>query len=106
MNIDDWMPAIITLLGGTAFWGFITAKSKQNHELKLKESDSSGEFKESLQERVNMLSAENKDLHTKVDELQAMLMEVSIELAASKEKIKHLEADVAEYELRLKANLT
>ena len=105
MNIEDWMPAILALIGGGAFWGFLTSKSKQSHELKLKDKDSSGEFKDSLQERVKMLSAENKDLHTKVDELQAMLMQVSIELAASKEKIKHLESDVAEYELRLKAGL-
>ena len=106
MNIDDWQPAIITLLGCTGAWGVVKLRVQHRHEIKLKERDSSGEFKESLQERAKVLSAENKELHTKVDELQAMLMQVSIELAASKEKIKHLEADVAEYEMRLKANLT
>lgn len=105
MNINDWMPAIIAVLGGTAFWGFLTVKAKQGHELKLKESDSSGEFKDSLKERVRMLSQENKDLHTKLDQLNKEFTNLSVELAQSNERIKHLEADIAKYELEKKIKL-
>ena len=86
MNFDDLTPVIIALIGGTGLWGWITVKSKQNHELKLQEKDTSGEFKENLMERIKVVSSENKSLHEKVQELQEKLMEVSIALAASQEE--------------------
>ena len=45
MNFDDLTPVIIALIGGGGLWGWITVKSKQNHELKLQEKDTSGEGK-------------------------------------------------------------
>ena len=100
MNIDDLTPVIIALIGGSSLWGWITVKSKQNHELKLQEKDTSGEFKENLMERIKAVSSENKDLHTRVQELQDKLMEVSIALAASQEKIKHLEAEINLHQMK------
>tara|TARA_R110002126_G_scaffold60959_1_gene158109 strand:+ start:458 stop:775 length:318 start_codon:yes stop_codon:yes gene_type:complete len=102
MNVEEWMPAIVAIVGASGLWGFLSVKSRQTHELKLKENDSSGEFKQSLQERIKMLSEENKELHKKVDELLDNLMSVSVDLAASKERIKHLEADITQYELENK----
>lgn len=105
MNFDDLTPVIIALIGGGGLWGWITVKSKQNHELKLQEKDTSGEFKENLMERIKVVSSENKDLHKRVQDLQDKLMEVSIELAAGNEKIKHLESEINLYEMQKKASL-
>ena len=103
MNMNDLTPILIALIGGTGLWGWITVKSKQNHELKLQEKDNSGEFKENLMERIKAVSSENKDLHTRVQELQEKLMEVSIALAASQEKIKHLEAEINLHQMKERA---
>ena len=104
MNLDDLTPILIALIGGTGLWGWLTIKSKQSHELKLQEKDTSGEFKENLMERIKIVSSENKSLHAKVEELQQKLMEVSIALAASQEKIKHLESEVNLYQMKQKAS--
>ena len=103
MNMDDLSPVLIALIGGTGLWGWITVKSKQSHELKLQEKDTSGEFKENLMERIKAVSSENKDLNARVQGLQDKLMEVSIALAASQEKIKHLEAEINLHQMKEKA---
>ena len=103
MNFDDLTPVLIALIGGTGLWGWLSIKSKQSHELKLQEKDTSGEFKENLMERIKVVSSENKTLHAKVEELQQKLMEVSIALAASQEKIKHLESEVHLYQIKQQA---
>jgi hypothetical protein len=54
-------------------------------------------------ERIKIVSSENKSLHVKVEELQDKLMEVSIALAASQEKIKHLESEVRLYQIKQQA---
>ena len=100
MNLTDLTPILVAIVGGGGLWGFLSVKSKQSHELKLQEKDTSGEFKENLMERIKIVSGENKELHSKVEELQAKLMEVSIALAASQEKIKHLESEVRIYQLK------
>tara|TARA_R110000787_G_scaffold211277_1_gene320956 strand:+ start:490 stop:804 length:315 start_codon:yes stop_codon:yes gene_type:complete len=101
--MDDLSPVLIALIGGTGLWGWITVKSKQSHELKLQEKDTSGEFKENLMERIKAVSSENKDLNARVQGLQDKLMEVSIALAASQEKIKHLEAEINLHQMKEKA---
>ena len=103
MNMDDLSPVLIALIGGTGLWGWLTIKSKQSHELKLQEKDTSGEFKENLMERIKAVSSENKDLNARVQGLQDKLMEVSIALAASQEKIKHLEAEINLHQMKEKA---
>ena len=104
MNLDDLTPVLVAIVGGGGLWGFLSVKSKQSHELKLQEKDTSGEFKENLMERIKIVSGENKELRTTIEELQAKLMEVSIALAASQEKIKHLESEVQIYQMKQKAN--
>lgn len=104
MNLDDITPILVAIVGGGGLWGFLTIKSKQSHELKLQEKDTSGEFKENLMERIKIVSGENKELRATIEELQQKLMEVSISLAASQEKIKHLESEVNIYQMRQKAN--
>tara|TARA_R110000787_G_scaffold113817_4_gene223132 strand:+ start:1319 stop:1645 length:327 start_codon:yes stop_codon:yes gene_type:complete len=105
MTVDDLTPILVAIVGGGGLWGFLSIKSKQNHELKLQEKDTSGEFKENLMERIKVVSSENKDLHKRVQDLQDKLMEVSIELAAGNEKIKHLESEINLYEMQKKASL-
>lgn len=104
MNLDDLTPILVAIVGGGGLWGFLTIKSKQSHELKLQEKDTSGEFKENLMQRIKIVSGENKELRTTIEELQSKLMEVSISLAASQEKIKHLESEVHTYQMRQRAN--
>ena len=104
MNLNDLTPILVAIVGGGGLWTYIGIKSKQSHELKLQEKDTSGEFKENLMERIKIVSSENKDLHNKVEELQQKLMEVSIALAASQEKIKHLESEVQIYQMKQKVN--
>ena len=103
MNYQELTPIVVALLGGGGIWGYLSTRSKNNHELKVKEKDTSAEFQDNLKERVKAVSNENKELHKKVEELQEKLMEVSIQLAAGQEKIKHLESEIKLYELRLKA---
>ena len=54
-------------------------------------------------ERIKAVSSENKDLNARVQGLQDKLMEVSIALAASQEKIKHLEAEINLHQMKEKA---
>ena len=92
--------AVIVAIGGV--WKYLTAKHELQHQIKVKELEASDDLQDSLMDRIKNISQENKDLHKKVENMQERLMAVSVELGASKEKIKYLEDEVKLYELRKK----
>ena len=105
MNFEDidWSAigvAVVVSVGGV--WKYLTSKHELEHQIKVKELEASDDLQDSLMERIKSIGQENKDLHKKVEDLQERLMAVSVELGASKEKIKYLEDEVKLYELRKK----
>jgi len=105
MNIEDIDPtpivaAMVIAAGGV--WKFLTSKHQMQHDIKVKELEASEEHQDSLIERIKAMGVENKEALKKVEDLQADILELSIKLATSREKIKHLEEEVLLYELRKK----
>ena len=105
MNIEDIDPtpivaAVVVTVGGV--WKYLTSKHEMQHAIKVKELEASEEHQESLIERIKAMGEENKESLKKVEQLQTRVLDISIELATSKEKIKHLEEEVLLYELRKK----
>jgi uncharacterized protein HemX len=103
MNYAELTPIIVAIVGGGGVWGYLSTRSKNNHELKIKEKDTTTDFQDNLIERVKELNEENNKLHEKVEDLQEKLMAVSVELATSKEKIKTLQRELDLYQLQIKA---
>ena len=105
MNIEDIDPtpivaAVVIAVGGV--WKYLTSKHQMQHDIKVKELEASEEHQDSLIERIKAMGQENKDSLKKVEKLQGKILDISVELATSKEKIKHLEEEVLLYELRKK----
>ena len=58
MNYQELTPILVALVGGGGLWGYLSTRSKNSHELKVKEKDTSAEFQDNLKERVKVLSNE------------------------------------------------
>jgi len=91
MNINDYVPVIVALVGSAGLWGFLSTKAKFSHEKAMKDSETRAQFNDTLREQVEALTSENRSLHVKVEQLLKEMAQVRAELAESKATIKHLE---------------
>ena len=91
MNMDTLMPLAIALVGSAGLWSFLSMRSKLAHERSIKDDERSAVFNDTLKEQLERVVAENKELHTKVEQLLKEMSEVKAELAQSKATIQHLE---------------
>ena len=91
MNINEYIPVIVALVGSAGLWGFLSTKAKFNHETAMKDNETRVQFSDTLRVQVETLSNENKDLHMKVEQLLKEMVHVRADLAESKATIKHLE---------------
>lgn len=91
MNFNEYIPVIVALVGSAGLWGFLSTKAKFTHEKAMKDNETRVQFSDTLRIQVETLSNENKDLHTKVEQLLKEMAHVRAELAESRATIKHLE---------------
>jgi len=83
--------ALIGVLGGAGFWGWMQKRSELSHKEMQEDKEERNEFRETLKTQVDMLQTENKDLREKVELLLKEMAEVKAELAAANATIRHLE---------------
>lgn len=91
MNMDQFMPIILALIGSAGLWGFLSLRAKQNFDKALKDDARSAEFNETLKEQVDRLSDK---LDTVIKDKETLLREMSdmkAQLAEANATIKHLE---------------
>ena len=90
-DLNEWMPAIVALLGSAGLWSFLSVRAKNKHEKALKEREDRAEFSETLKEQVDRLSAKLDHKTAQIEALLTEMAELRAELAAAKATIKHLE---------------
>lgn len=94
MTIEELSPILIALVGSAGLWGYLSTKSKQNHERLLNQEIKSAEFNETLKDQVTALTSKVDKLVVEKEELLKAIADLRAELAEARATVQHLEAVV------------
>ena len=83
--------ALISVLGGAGFWGWMQHKSKLAHEAKAAETADKNEFRETLKVQVDRLADQVNQLFTEKEKLLREVAELQAKVSAQAVTIQHLE---------------
>lgn len=83
--------AIISILGGAGFWGWMQSKSKLAHEARSADAADKNEFRETLKIQVDRLADQVNQLFSEKEQLLREMAELQAKVAAQDVTIKHLE---------------
>jgi predicted nuclease with TOPRIM domain len=90
----DWTSiavALIGLAGSAGLWSWFRMKAELSAETKKNEKAERVAFRENLEDQVETLHDENKDLREKVERLLIEMAEVKAQLAEAHATIRYLE---------------
>lgn len=91
IDVQSLIPVAVALVGSAGLWSYLSARAKLTHEQAMKDTETRAHFSETLKMQVDALTAENRSLHRKVEDLLVEMAAVRAELAESRVTIKHLE---------------
>jgi chromosome segregation ATPase len=94
MEFEAIAPIIIALVGSAGLWGFLSNRSKQEHERRMKQDNTSAEFNETLKEQVERLGKKVDQLVLEKEELLKAIADLREELAKAQVTVQHLESVV------------
>lgn len=83
--------ALISVIGGAGFWGWMQNKSKLAHEAKSSEVADRNEFRETLKIQVDRLADQVNQLVAEKEKLLREMAELQVKVAAQAVTIQHLE---------------
>lgn len=83
--------ALISVLGGAGFWGWMQHKSKLAYEAKTAEAADKNEFRETLKIQVDRLADQVSQLIAEKEVLLREMAELQAKVAAQAVTIQHLE---------------
>lgn len=83
--------AIISILGGAGFWGWMQNKSKLAHEVRSADIADKNEFRETLKIQVDRLADQVNQLFSEKEQLLREMADLQARVAAQDATIKHLE---------------
>ena len=83
--------AVISVLGGAGFWGWMQNKSKLAHEAKAADAADKNEFRETLKIQVDRLAEQVNQLVSEKEKLLREMAELQAKVAAQAVTIQHLE---------------
>lgn len=83
--------AVISILGGAGFWGWMQSKSKLAHEARSADAADKNEFRETLKIQVDRLADQVNQLFSEKEQLLREMAELQAKVAAQDVTIKHLE---------------
>ena len=94
MNVEEWTPiivALISVIGGAGFWGWMQSKSKLAHEASLADAADKTEFREALKVQVDRLAAQVNSLVAEKETLLREMAQLQAKVAAQEVTINHLQ---------------
>jgi len=91
MDYEQFMPVLIAIVGSAGLWGYLSQKSKMNHEKALKDDAKSAQFNDTLKEQVDRLADKLDKLTEDKEKLLIQMADMKAELAQAHATIKHLE---------------
>ena len=83
--------ALISVLGGAGFWGWMQNKSRLAHEASAAEKADKNEFRETLKIQVDRLADQVNQLVAEKEKLLREMAELQSKVAAQAVTIQHLE---------------
>lgn len=83
--------AVISILSGAGFWGWMQNKSKLAHEARSADTADKNEFRETLKIQVDRLADQVNQLFSEKEQLLREMAELQAKVAAQDVTIKHLE---------------
>jgi len=83
--------ALISVIGGAGFWGWMQNKSKLAHDAKTAEAADKNEFRETLKIQVDRLADQVNQLVAEKEKLLREMAELQAKVAAQAVTIQHLE---------------
>lgn len=83
--------ALISVLGGAGFWGWMQHRAKLAHETKASEKADRNEFRETLKVQVDRLAEQVSQLVAQKEELLREMSDLKATVAAQTVTIQHLE---------------
>jgi len=83
--------AVISVLGGAGFWGWMQNKSKLAHEAKAADTADKNEFRETLKIQVDRLAEQVNQLVSEKEKLLREMADLQAKVAAQAVTIQHLE---------------
>ena len=94
MSVEEWTPiivAVISVIGGAGFWGWMQSKSKLAHEASLADAADKTEFRETLKVQVDRLAAQVNSLVAEKETLLREMAQLQAKVAAQEVTINHLQ---------------
>jgi len=83
--------ALISVVGGAGFWGWMQNKSKLAHDARAAENADKNEFRETLKVQVDRLADQVNQLVAEKEKLLREMAELQATVAAQAVTIQHLE---------------
>ena len=83
--------ALISVVGGAGFWGWMQSKSKLAHDARAAENADKNEFRETLKVQVDRLADQVNKLVAEKEKLLREMAELQATVAAQAVTIQHLE---------------
>lgn len=83
--------ALISVVGGAGFWGWMQNKSKLAHDARAADNADKNEFRETLKVQVDRLADQVNQLVAEKEKLLREMAELQATVAAQAVTIQHLE---------------